>query len=101
MVASGVGEKRRRPNTVRSRRLGVQIKLTDDPGDRKPGISFDPNARVGPHATFASRHRHPFAVNLCACRLSPIPRLASQLQQPKMVLLKDVQCDGPPSSMKS
>jgi hypothetical protein len=53
-IWSSVAEDRRRATAVKCRRLDIQVKLADKPGNGKPGVPFDRDAGVRPNAAVAS-----------------------------------------------
>jgi hypothetical protein len=75
-----VAKDRRRPDPVGDRRLDIQIKLTDEPRDGKPAVSFDCDAGMRPQAASASGDRQAITVESRSCRLTSIPTFAGQLQ---------------------
>jgi hypothetical protein len=92
-ATSPVREQGRRANAVRHRRLDVEIKLTHQAGDGKPGIALNGDAWVRTDA-LRSAHGEPLVLQLRARLLSAIPGFASELQKPQVMFLESVGCDG-------
>jgi hypothetical protein len=76
MMVASIAEYGRRAIALRHRRLGVEIKLANEPGYSQPGITFDRYARMGPTSTLAAGHGQTIPIELVAGRLDPIPSLA-------------------------
>lgn len=93
MAPSVVRQDRQRADALRHRRLGVEIQLTDQAGDSEPGIALDGDAGMGPHPTFAPRHRQSVLIELRTRLLAPVPCFTGELQEPEVVLLEHVGLD--------
>jgi hypothetical protein len=82
-----VREDPRRSHAAGYRWLGIEIEFPHKPGNRKPGIVLDTDARMGAESAFPAGDRQPFVLKLRPGRLRLIPSLAAQLQQAKVMLL--------------
>jgi hypothetical protein len=79
-VPSSIGEQTRRPDALRHRRLGVEIKLTHETGHSESGIALDADTRVRTQAAFSPGQCEPFAFELLARLLRSVPVLTCELQ---------------------
>ena len=75
-MAASIGEQRGRRDALPDRRLDVQVKLAQEPGDGKPAVALDGDTGMRTQAALAPGHRQTFGVKLRPRRLRSIPGFA-------------------------